>query len=646
MHQSASVPAGVRLAWRTAVCLTLAAVAVLGHTSAALAAEPTASIKAFGAQPLLDGPNTCAGCGAAAQLKLEYELEGEGYGATPANPSGGIPPLSAVKLYLPEGMQEHPAAFGECTMATLQNIGPSGCPENSSVSPFGSTLAEVTFGEDRVPEEAEVKAFVGEGGLLFYEAGHSPVALEVAWKGHFVNSGQAGFGEELTSQLPPIATVPGAPLSSTRAIHLKLGSLVEHSGETIPYLSLPKTCPPEGLSFKTELIFGGEPGFGIPAKTVVATSKVPCPSGGGVKFTSTSLAVSPQTAVTNQTVALKASVSVVGGGTPQGRVTFTESFIGSSFPAFGCEESQPLSQVGIAFVAKCETSFGAAFSPLELGATFESSNLEVEGSKAPVVKLEVGRDSTITTLAISDAAPQTGKPVTYTATVTPAHAGFEIPFGSVEFLERGNPITGCQHAALTEVGTAARAACIVTYKSGGTALVSASYLGDLNFTGSTSSLQYVFVHNPPAETQSAPTPSPVPEGSALASKTAVVSAAQVAALLGGELVPSGKRANIAALLKNGGFVRALRALEGGVATIGWYQVPPGAKVAKQAKPVLVATGRLTFTTAGTATIKIRLTKAGRALLKRVKRAALTARGTFTPAGASPVVVLRRFTLRR
>src|SRR2546422_11695526 len=38
-------------------------------------------------------------------------------------------------------------------------------------SPVGSVLGEVTFGTERVPEESELTAYLGEGGLLFLTVG-------------------------------------------------------------------------------------------------------------------------------------------------------------------------------------------------------------------------------------------------------------------------------------------------------------------------------------------------------------------------------------------------------------------------------------------------------------------------------------------
>jgi hypothetical protein len=134
-------------------------------------------------------------------------------------------------------------------------------------------------------------------------------------------------------------------------------------------------------------------------------------------------------------------------------------------------------------------------------------------------------------------------------------------------------------------------------------------------------------------------------GSVLGFTTASISTAQIAALLGQQLIPSGKAAKIAAMLKAGGFTRAFNALEAGRAVIDWYQVPPGAKLAKKAKPILVAAGQMTFSAAGTAKIKVKLTAAGKRLLKQAKSLKLTAKGIFTPTGKAPVVTTKVFVLK-
>lgn len=128
----------------------------------------------------------------------------------------------------------------------------------------------------------------------------------------------------------------------------------------------------------------------------------------------------------------------------------------------------------------------------------------------------------------------------------------------------------------------------------------------------------------------------------------IISAAQIKALLASQLIPPGKVATIAALLKHGGLSLSFTALEAGTLVVGWYEVPSGAKLAKKtkAKPILVASGRLTFSGAGAGTVKLTLTAAGKRLLKHAKRVELEAKGAFTPKGGVAVSSIGRFQLKR
>jgi hypothetical protein len=118
----------------------------------------------------------------------------------------------------------------------------------------------------------------------------------------------------------------------------------------------------------------------------------------------------------------------------------------------------------------------------------------------------------------------------------------------------------------------------------------------------------------------------------------------LAALIVKQLVPSGRAARIAALLKSGGFKELFKAPAAGTAVIDWYYLPRGARIAKKAAPVLVASGRLGFASAKTATIKIRLTATGRRLLSHSKRIRLTAKCIFTPVGEKAITVYKAFQL--
>jgi subtilase family serine protease len=127
-----------------------------------------------------------------------------------------------------------------------------------------------------------------------------------------------------------------------------------------------------------------------------------------------------------------------------------------------------------------------------------------------------------------------------------------------------------------------------------------------------------------------------------------ITSAQITAQILRQLTPSDKTAKIAALLKSGSFSIKYKALEAGTAVIEWFELPPGAKLAKHGKPkpVLIASGQIRFSAAGTATLKLKLTAAGKAMLKRARQLKLTAKGTFTPNGKPPIVATRAFLLKR
>jgi hypothetical protein len=130
--------------------------------------------------------------------------------------------------------------------------------------------------------------------------------------------------------------------------------------------------------------------------------------------------------------------------------------------------------------------------------------------------------------------------------------------------------------------------------------------------------------------------------------TATISSAQLTASLVGQLIPTGKATTIAALLKAGGLTMPFTALEAGTLVVEWYAVPAGSTLAKhsEAKPVLVASGQMTFSAAGTRKITIRLTAAGRKLLKHSKRIRLEAKGVFRSSNAVGVATTKSFRLSK
>jgi hypothetical protein len=128
-------------------------------------------------------------------------------------------------------------------------------------------------------------------------------------------------------------------------------------------------------------------------------------------------------------------------------------------------------------------------------------------------------------------------------------------------------------------------------------------------------------------------------------RRAPLTARQMKTSLVSGLARAGK-ARIVALLKAGHYTSSFTALARGRLRISWWSMPTGRQGRRGFRPVLVATGQLTFSHAGRARITVKLTAAGRTLLHRSRRIRLTIRGSFTPTGgrailASQVIVLRR-----
>jgi hypothetical protein len=131
----------------------------------------------------------------------------------------------------------------------------------------------------------------------------------------------------------------------------------------------------------------------------------------------------------------------------------------------------------------------------------------------------------------------------------------------------------------------------------------------------------------------------------LGATTVGVSAAQLKALLLSLLAPSGKNAKIGALLGHGGYAVTFKALSAGGLTISWYLVPKGAHLAT-ARPTLVARGHVSFAAAGTVKTTIKLTPAGKGLLKHSQGLKLTAEGSITPSGQAAIGATKAFALKR
>jgi hypothetical protein len=142
-------------------------------------------------------------------------------------------------------------------------------------------------------------------------------------------------------------------------------------------------------------------------------------------------------------------------------------------------------------------------------------------------------------------------------------------------------------------------------------------------------------------------PAPAAVTGVLAAIAKSATTAQLKALLARLLLPHGSKAKIAALLKHRGYAVSFSSIAAGRLSVSWYQVPKGAHLSDRAKPVLVASGKVTTKESGVAKLTIKLTAKGRKLIAAAKQPLkLTAKGVLAPRGASSLRATHAFAVKR
>jgi hypothetical protein len=224
-------------------------------------------------------------------------------------------------------------------------------------------------------------------------------------------------------------------------------------------------------------------GSGVPADSAPTAVIALNPS-------TTDLLAEPASPVTNQLVALVASVSSSFAlAPPAGSVSFDDA----GTPIAGCS-AVPVSTVNQSVQVTCQTAFSAAASPSALTAIFTpNSGAGIAGSTSQTLGLPVGQASTSTTLDVSNPTVFAGSRATYTATVAAGQADPVQPSGAVRFSDNGTPIASCSSQALGQSNGSLSAQCTVRYLKSGRHTITAQYGGDGNFSGSVSSSQAVKV---------------------------------------------------------------------------------------------------------------------------------------------------------
>jgi hypothetical protein len=256
---------------RTTACLVLLGLAafVLPAVSSASTCStagpcPTVTLIAK-AVPIKGFPGTGDKLGAGAAIEAKYSIKGT------ESTGGVVSQITHVNFYLPAGTGVNQKGFVTCSPATLENIGPSGCPKKSQASPVGSAGVVDPIGGELVKENATLQAFFAPGGgLQFYANAASPISAQLLVSKGRIMTAKAPYGPELNAEVQLVQSVPGAPPVSTESINIKVGAAYKKGKKTISYGTMPKKCPKGGFPVKSEMTFAT-------GATVTTLYKAPCP---------------------------------------------------------------------------------------------------------------------------------------------------------------------------------------------------------------------------------------------------------------------------------------------------------------------------------------------------------------------------------
>jgi hypothetical protein len=240
------------------------------------------------------------------------------------------------------------------------------------------------------------------------------------------------------------------------------------------------------------------------------------------------------------------------------------------------------------------------------------------------VPQQVNRAGTTTQLTSSPNPVAPSANVMFIALVGVSPPGNVEPFGSLQFTVDGSPLGD----PIPLDGAAGVQVTVTAPTVAQTNTIGVSYSGDENTTPSSASLQQT------VGTPSSSTTTPAPAAATAASKITAMVAVLTRAL---------RRRGLAALTRT-----TQRLTAGGPGVLGQKVYTPNAPrsaVQSKAKTALIASGRHRFAAAGTETLRLKLTAAGRRALRRAKSLKISIVTRFTPTGGRPVIAVKRVTVK-
>jgi hypothetical protein len=191
-------------------------------------------------------------------------------------------PITHVNVYGPAGVTLDLRGTGTCSEATLENLGPVGCPANSKAG-FGGGEGVYEIAHEIIDEQFTLDFFLGDNRpghtvLLIYLNGSTPVSIQLVFTAPVINSPKP-YGLGFSLNVPIIKVLPEASDASAKSSFLTLGAknvayyrVVKGKRKLFHVRGIitPKSCPAGGWPVASQFTF--EDGT-----TSMAASKIPCP---------------------------------------------------------------------------------------------------------------------------------------------------------------------------------------------------------------------------------------------------------------------------------------------------------------------------------------------------------------------------------
>ena len=451
----------------------------------------------------------------------------DGYYFTPTFTPGAQPPAGATTntYTLQLSTSGGSAAYGTTTSVSATLVPSPNDPSanvDGDVVTFGlggTTVTGVTVSSGTVtvnipitnaPGPYELTASYAGGGnnqpagtQTSFQVTQAPTSLELSAPAQITSGAASGVSATLTSTgeapLPqkPVyflvsngTSVVASSVGTTNASGVaQAGAIIVPPGDVGTGYSITASFAPSSVPVPgTQITYNAsDPDYVSSSSTTMQVTVV--------GPTQTALAFAPGSPVFGQPVGLTAVVSSINSyGTVEvpggdGTVAFYEN--GSSTPISGCGGAQLQSGQ-----ATCTVS-GLGLGLATFSASYSGYASNYLPSSSVSTQVVVGTAETTTTVS-GYGTSVSGQAVDFVATVAPT-MGSGVPTGKVEFFETpGNstqtPVTGCTSVSLN-LGSPDTASCPATgpAAAGSPYAISAEYLGDGNFTTSTSApvTQYV-----------------------------------------------------------------------------------------------------------------------------------------------------------